>query len=94
MKAASVDWRASSSCFKTSPCVASANQPSSGRPTAAAQAASAARSASSSMPRRLSSGSSPGTGRSTPSARLAGERGVPQRDWAGPASPAGVLVRS
>eukprot|EP00969_Alexandrium_andersonii_P223848 9886112-Alexandrium_andersonii.AAC.1 len=45
MKSMSVDWRAFSRCFKTGPREASANQPLTGRPTAAAEADSAASSA-------------------------------------------------
>eukprot|EP00969_Alexandrium_andersonii_P252106 11142561-Alexandrium_andersonii.AAC.1 len=72
---------------------ASTSHPLHGRPTAVADAASARWSADSSMASKFSNASSFGAGRSTPSVALAGDRGVPECDWAGPVSPAGVLGR-
>eukprot|EP00969_Alexandrium_andersonii_P326711 14436454-Alexandrium_andersonii.AAC.1 len=65
MKETSDDWRARSSISTMGASRASTSQPATGKPTAAADAASARRSADSSMASKFSSGSSLGTGRST-----------------------------
>eukprot|EP00969_Alexandrium_andersonii_P239388 10568032-Alexandrium_andersonii.AAC.1 len=77
MKETSDDLLARSSISTMGASKASTSQPAVGQPTAAADAASARRSADLSMASKFSNASSFGAGRSTPSAALADDRGVP-----------------